>query len=130
MSPARLRDAEARAQLSGFFISGAGSDRLAEYSMDAIPRLENRWNGNNRGGWENAEYDRLWRAYNATLDKNERIQQIAQMERILNEDVGSIPLFFTVVVTANSGNLKGPVARMTPDAPLGVQHTWAWEWLR
>jgi peptide/nickel transport system substrate-binding protein len=130
MSPARLRDAEARAQLPGFFISGAGSDRLAEYSMDAIPRLENRWNGNNRGGWENAEYDRLWRAHNATLDKNERIQQIAQMERILNENVGSIPLFFTVVVTANTGNLKGPVARMTPDAPLGVQHTWTWEWLR
>jgi ABC-type transport system substrate-binding protein len=98
--------------------------------MDAIPRSENRWNGNNRGGWENAEYDRLYRAYNATLDKNERIQQIAQMERILNDDVGTIPLFFTVVVTANAGNLKGPVARMTPDAPLGVHYTWNWEWLR
>jgi peptide/nickel transport system substrate-binding protein len=130
MTPARLRDAEARAQTAGFFISGAGSERLAEYSMDAIPRSENRWNGNNRGGWENAEYDRLYRAYNATLDKNERIQQIAQMERILNDDVGTIPLFFTVVVTANAGNLKGPVARMTPDAPLGVHYTWNWEWLR
>jgi ABC-type transport system substrate-binding protein len=130
MTPARLRDAEARAQTAGFFISGAGADRLGEYSMDAIPRPENRWNGNNRGGWENLEYDRLWRAYNATLDKDERIQQIAQMEHILNDDVGTIPLFFTVVVTANTGNLKGPVARMTPDAPLGIHQTWTWEWLR
>jgi peptide/nickel transport system substrate-binding protein len=130
MTPARLRDSEARAKTPGFFVSGAGSDRLAEYSMQAIPRPENRWNGNNRGGWENAEYDRIWQAYNATLDRNERIQQTAQMEHILNDEVGTIPLFFTVVVTANTSNLKGPVARMTPDAPLGVHHTWTWEWTR
>jgi ABC-type transport system substrate-binding protein len=130
MTPARLRDSEARAKTPGFFISGAGSERLAEYSMDAIPRPENRWNGNNRGGWENAEYDRLYRAYSSTLELNERIQQIAQMEQILNDQVGTIPLFFTVVVTAHSSNLEGPKARMTPDAPLGVYDTWTWEWTR
>ncbi len=128
MTPARLRDVEARAQTAGLFTGGAGTDRLSEYSAQAIPRPDNRWQGNNRGGWENAEYERLWQAYNATLGENERIQQIAQMEHILNDDVGTIPLYFTVVVTAYTSNLKGPVARMSPDAPLGIHHTWTWEW--
>lgn len=130
LGPARLRDAEFRALIPSMFTGGAGSDRLADYSIDAIPRPENRWNGNNRGGWENAEYDRLWKAYNATLERSERIQQIAGMERVLNEEVGTIPHYFTVVVTAHTGNLKGPVARMTPDAPLGIHYTWTWEWVR
>ena len=62
------------------------------------------------------------------MDRDQLIQQIAQAERIINDEVGTIPHFFTVVVTANSGNLKGPVARMTPDAPLGIHNTWNWEW--
>jgi peptide/nickel transport system substrate-binding protein len=128
MTPARLRDAEARALTPGLFTGGAGSDRLSEYSLEAIPRPENRWQGNNRGGWESAEYERVWQAYNGTLDQNERIQQIAQMEHVLNDQVGTIPHYFTVVVTAHSSELKGPVARMTPDAPLGIYQTWTWEW--
>ncbi|MPZ14908.1 MAG: hypothetical protein GEU73_10890 [Chloroflexi bacterium] len=130
LGPARLADAEFRALIPDLFIGGAGSDRMREYSLGQIPRPENRWNGNNRGGWENAEYDRLFNAYNATLDPNERIQRLAEMERILNEEVGVIPLYFTVVVTAHTGNLTGPVARMSPDAPLGVHNTWNWEWVR
>ena len=50
------------------------------------------------------------------------------MERILNDDVGAIPHYFTVVVTGNVSNLRGPVARMTPDAPLAIQKSWMWEW--
>jgi ABC-type oligopeptide transport system substrate-binding subunit len=50
---------------------------------------------------ENAGYERLWQAYNTTLSQGERFQPIAQMERILSEDVGAIPHYFTVVVTAH-----------------------------
>lgn len=128
LGPARLRDSQFRALVPGFFMSGSGNERLVEYAIDSIPRAENRWQGNNRGAWENAEYQRLWQQFNGTLDKSERIRQIAQMERLLNEDVGAIPLFYTVVVTGHVGNLKGPVARMTPDAPLAIHYTWLWEW--
>ncbi len=121
LGPALLRDAEARALTAGLFTGGAGSDRLSEYSSQAIPRPENRFQGNNRGGWDNPEYERLWQAYNSTLGQPERVQQIAQMEHLLNEDVGAIPHYFTVVVTANVSNLSRPVARMTPDAPLAIQ---------
>ncbi len=128
LGTARLRDAEFRAKVPGFFVAGSGNERLAEYTMDAVARPENRWQGNNRGGWESPEYQRLFLAHAGTLDKAERIRQLAGMERVLNEDVGAIPLYFTVVITANVGNLKGPVARMTPDAPLAVNYTWLWEW--
>ena len=130
LGPARLRDAEYRALIPGLFTGGAGilDQRLAQHSMQDIPRPDNHWQGSNRGAWASPEFERLWQAYNATLERSERIQQIAGMERLLNEDVGTIPHYFTVVVTAHSGNLKGPVARMTPDAPLAIYRVWTWEW--
>ena len=53
-----------------------------------------------------------------------------ELERIIYEDVGAIPLYFQVVVTAHVGNLKGMVARMTPDAPNAIQNSWQWEWVQ
>lgn len=129
LQPARLRDAEFRALIGGMFTGGAGDDRLREYSKEEIPRPENRWQGNNRGGWENVEYERLFQAFNGSLAQSERIQHTAGMERILNDDVGTIPHYFTVVVTAHVSNLRGPSVRLTPDAPLslyGGVHTWEW----
>ena len=46
------------------------------------------------------------------------------MEHLLNEDVGAIPHYFTVVVTANVSNLRGPVARMTPSSGAACQAPW------
>jgi ABC-type transport system substrate-binding protein len=130
LGPARLRDAEFRALIPGLFTSGAGNllARLRLLSLSDIPGPENRWQGRNRGGWQNPEYERLWQAYNSTLDRAERIQQIAQMERLNNEDVGAIPHYFTVVVNAHTANLEGPAVRMTPDAPLAIYHIQNWRW--
>jgi peptide/nickel transport system substrate-binding protein len=130
LGPARLADAEYRALIPGLFTGGAAvlDARLRQHSISDIPGPENRWQGNNRGGWANAEYERVWQAYNSTLDRSERIQQIAQMERLINEEVGSIPHYFTVVVNAHTANLEGPVARMTPDAPLSIYHIESWRW--
>lgn len=131
LGPALLADPQARALVPGMFTGGAGDirQRLAQHSLVEIPRPENRWQGNNRGGWRSEEFDRVWQAYNGTLEQSERIQQIVQMERILNDDVGTIPHYFTVVITAHGSALKGPVARMTPDAPLGIQYVHTWEWI-
>jgi len=130
LGPALLNDPQLRALLPGLFTGGAGTidSRLRQHSISEIPSPETRWQGNNRGGWRSEPYERLWQAYNSTLERSERIQQIAQMERLINEDVGSIPHYFTVVVTAYTGNLNGPLARMTPDAPLAVYNIQNWEW--
>lgn len=130
LGPARLADAEFRALIPGLFTGGAAvlDSRLRQHSVSDIPKLDNRWQGNNRGGWANADYERLWLAYNSSLGRAERIQQIAQMERLINEDVGSIPHYFTVVVNAHTRNLEGPVVRMTPDAPLSIYDIQNWRW--
>src|SRR5205823_2136000 len=78
LGPALLADAEGRALTPGMFTGGAGSDRLSEYSSQAIPKAESRWQGNNRGGWDNPEYERVWQAFSSTIAQPERIQQIAQ----------------------------------------------------
>ncbi|HZT06764.1 MAG TPA: ABC transporter substrate-binding protein [Chloroflexota bacterium] len=128
MTPARLADAEARALTPGLFTGGAGNRRLEDFTLSKIPRPENRWNGNNRGAWRSSEYDRLFQEYATTLDPSERVERIAAMEHVLNEDVGAIPHMFTTVVTANSSQLAGPKARMDPDAPLTIYDVESWSW--
>ena len=50
------------------------------------------------------------------------------MERIFNDDVGSIPYLFSIVTTGHTSNLKGPVVRKTTEAGVGPQRVHTWEW--
>jgi peptide/nickel transport system substrate-binding protein len=125
---AQLRDPQLRAALPGLQTGGIGSKALGQMTTSATPRAENRWAGNNRGGWTSPEFDRLWQAYTTTLDRSQRVEQMAQMERILSEDVGLIPNLFTIVANAHVAALKGPIIRTTPDAGQGILHVETWEW--
>jgi len=130
LGAARLRDQQFRSLIPGLFTGGATTleSRLNQHSIERIARPENRWTGSNRGAWTNEEFERLYQAWNVTLDPTERIQQIVEMDRLVNEDVGSIPHYFTAVVTAHAANLKGPAPRSTPESPLGIHNIWTWEW--
>jgi peptide/nickel transport system substrate-binding protein len=121
-------DREFRAKLPAFSLVGASDDLFSGYTADTIPSAQNGWRGSNRGGWINAEFNRIWEIQNRTLEEEERIRQNLELERIMYTDVGAIPLYFQVVVTAHAGSLKGMVARMTPDAPNAMQNSWLWEW--
>jgi peptide/nickel transport system substrate-binding protein len=127
--PAQLRDGLAVATFSGIHITGAaGWERdMGRFSSSQIRRPETRWQGLNSGAWSNAEYDRLWDAYNTTLDRSERIGQIAQMEKIFTEELPAIPHYYTPVVAAHGGALSGPVARTTRDC-VELVHIYRWEW--
>ncbi len=125
---ALLNDPEARAHSPGVFTGGAGSDRYTDYSTRSIPSAENHWVGNNRGGWDNSDYERFYQGFNSALDRDERVQQLAQMEKTLTEEVGSIPHYFTLVITAFSSDLQGPLMRQTPDAVTGQSNVYTWEW--
>jgi peptide/nickel transport system substrate-binding protein len=127
---AMIRDAKARATTPGLATAGMGQDRWTNFTSDAIPGPDNRWHGNNRGAWSNPDYDRAYQAFNTSLDRSERIRHIAQMERVLTEQMGAIPYLFTVVVTAHTANLKGPTARRTPDAGVGPVRVHTWEWTK
>ncbi len=125
---AQVRDAQARALIPGLSIRGFGSKRIDYFTTDQIPRPDNRWQGDNRGGWSNAEFDRLYAAYSTTLERTERNHLVAQMERVLTTELPVIPHFFGVIVNARVAQLEGPVARTTPEAGIGYFNIHEWHW--
>lgn len=72
----------------------------------------NRWSGNNRSGWSNPEYDRLYEAFLTTLDRAERTRQFAQMQRLIGENLPTFFIYFSNSVTAFGAALRGP--RLSP----------------
>jgi peptide/nickel transport system substrate-binding protein len=125
---AQLRDTEARALLPGLSSGGGSPSRHDQFISAAIPRPENRWQGNNRGGWSNADYDGVWQRFSIALDPAERVALNVELERIFTEELPSIPHFFAVIATAHVAALQGPVAVMSPDAGRGIHHAHLWQW--
>ena len=102
----------------------AGEDQLLNLVTASIPTAENRWSGSNRGGWSNAEYDRLAELFAATLDRNERTQRVIAMMRVFSEDLPGLFLYYNEQVVAHTVTLRGP----QPIAPTSTL-TWnAHEW--
>jgi peptide/nickel transport system substrate-binding protein len=122
-----IRDPRNRALIPGMQIRG-GAWEPHSYTTDEIPTPENRWHGNNRGGWSNAEYDRLVPVYQTTLDETERVKVLAEIERTMNQDAAIIPLMFNANVNPHVAALKGPVARHTPLSGGPFLHVDTWEW--
>jgi len=107
---ALAQNPEARATFVGMFTNSQnlGESALLGLSSNAIPRAENRWSGGNRGGWSNAEFDRVLEAFTSTLGRGEREQQLAQLVRVHTEDLPSISLFFRAQPWAYANALRGP----------------------
>jgi ABC-type transport system substrate-binding protein len=63
----------------------------------------------------------------AALDRSERVQLLAQMERVAMEQLPAIPTYYTAVVIAHVAALKGVLPNVVPDAgeERGI---WNWEW--
>lgn len=129
VAAAQLDDPELRALLPGLQIRGGG-DVPVTYTSAQIPGPENRWRGENRGGWSNPEYDRFFQAYTSTLAEAERVKQLAQMQRLLTEELPVIPHFFGVETNPHMSALKGPVARQAPGGSSTFFNAHQWEWVK
>ncbi len=117
-------NAEERAKTSGIF---GGSHNVDDFHSRDIARPETRWTGSNRYGFVNREYDRLVEAWETTLDRTERIQHLAQMERIVMEELPAIPLYYNPRVIAYAAGLKNVRPKLVDDG--GVERRlWEWEW--
>jgi peptide/nickel transport system substrate-binding protein len=127
VNPAALvQDAQVRATFPGFYIfsQGLGEIALADYNTSGIPRPDNRWVGSNRGGWSNANFDRVAAAVNATLDRNQRAQMFVEMSRIFSEDLPVIPLYHQPSVNGFATGLTGP-GPVGPDTAMNWNlHQW------
>ncbi len=77
-----LRDGQYRASFPALLLNPAGGG-LNALTSASVAAPENRWTGANRGGWSDAEYDRLYDAFQATLETDRRADQVAGMMRIM-----------------------------------------------
>jgi peptide/nickel transport system substrate-binding protein len=121
-----LRDNELRAKLPMHFTSAAvGNEAFAAgFTSSLAPSAANRWQGGNRGGYANPDYDRLVSAYNATLERRERIQQIVQMERMVSGDLPIIMIWHNFQVVAYAASVIGPDTRSVRDLVPWNVHEW------
>jgi len=115
---AQVSDREARARFSTIFTTDGGS--LDGMNTAGIPTAQNRWSGSNRGSWSNAEYDRLVASWEASLDRNQRNQNMVQMAKLYSEELGSTPLFYHLTVTPHAAGLRG-----VTDGVYDI-HQWFW----
>jgi peptide/nickel transport system substrate-binding protein len=124
---AQVDDNEARVTRGGLALRGAGQDYY-NYITSAIPSAENRWRGNNRPGWSNPEYDRTYVQLEGTFAISERIQLMAQLERLISLDRAITMNSWESLVNTVAANLHGVEVRMTPDAsgPEPWVHKWEW----
>jgi ABC-type transport system substrate-binding protein len=116
--------AEERAKTSGIF---GGSHNVEDFHTRDIARPETRWTGSNRYGFANREYDGLVEAWETTLDRTERIQHLAQMERIVMEELPAIPLYYNPRVIAYVAGLKNVRPKLVDDGGI-ERKLWEWEW--
>lgn len=126
MSVAQAQSGEARSTYPGIqsLSIPLGPDTLASMNTAGISRPANRWSGRNRGGWSNAEFDRLSDTFSTTLDQDERIRLITQMVRIYSDELPAIPLFFNPIPVAHVAALTGPQV-VAPDAEIAWNiHQW------
>jgi ABC-type transport system substrate-binding protein len=110
MPRALERDQEARATFPHILVHGISLNEqgtLENTTSEQIATPANRWGGQNRGGWTSPEYDRLWDAYNSTLDRNEQVRAIIQMMKIRSEEVTGLPLHYSMNVTAHLSAVRG-----------------------
>ena len=87
---------------------------------------ETRWQGQNRIGWSNAEFDRFYDAFGSRLDRDQRNQAMIQIARVLAEELPALPFYFNVGVIAHTASLRGPKAAAPTTTEYWDIHEWSW----
>ena len=107
---AQAVDPELRSTFPALSVATSGAhdvQQLALYRSSEVSSAESRWRGENRGGWINPEFDRLVQAFFTTMEPSERVQQRAQIARILTEELPSIALSYNPNAHAYLASVKG-----------------------
>jgi ABC-type oligopeptide transport system substrate-binding subunit len=85
-----------------------------------------RWQGSNRGGYSNPDYDRLHLQLITSLERGAQVDAILKASKLVSEQALVFPLFYNYGVKAHVNALKGPQST----APTGST-TWGleqWDW--
>jgi peptide/nickel transport system substrate-binding protein len=109
--PSVLPNALSRDPMNRHTFPGLGGSQNGvreAFTAEQIGTPENRWAGNNRGGWTDPEYERLWTAFNTTLPRSERDQLQVRMAAMATEKLPSFMLYFLGSSYAQVAELSGP----------------------
>ena len=86
--------------------AATGAERT--FLSSEVGTAANHWTGGNRSGWTSPEYDRLYNAWNSTLDLTERGRDVAQMMALISENLPAYSLYFLLGVYTWVAPLQGP----------------------
>jgi peptide/nickel transport system substrate-binding protein len=103
-----------------------GDFAMNKFSTSEMATAENAWRGTNRTGWSNADFDRVYSAFSRALQRDERQRLMAEMARLLNEELPVMPLYFNFEVVAHVAGLHGPQVVAPTSTPHGDVHAWEW----
>jgi peptide/nickel transport system substrate-binding protein len=93
----------------------------SKYATETVAAPENRYGGTNKGGYSNPDYDKLYTAFNSTLDRGEANKLTMEIARFASENLPGLPLYYDLQVTAHISALKGPLG----DNFWNIQE-WTW----
>jgi len=87
------------------------------WHMDAIPREENNWEGQNVSGWENEEASEILDEMLQEMDESRRQELNTRFLQLWTRDLPSLPLFFNLDITIWHNNISGikPTGCNSPD---------------
>jgi peptide/nickel transport system substrate-binding protein len=103
--------AEDRHTFPGIAFRAGSAERVALSSE--IGSAANRWFGENRGGFSNIEYDRLYGLFATTLEPGQRGRYYAQMVKVLTDELPMYVTHFAIVVNSHAASLRGPTDKTT-----------------
>jgi oligopeptide transport system substrate-binding protein len=83
------------------------------------------WNENNRGRYHNERYDHWVAVAQSSSDQGQRMQAMSELQRILQQDVGILPLF-----EGASAYLQHPSLRGVRRAIFGGDPSYKFAWLQ
>lgn len=119
-------DGEVRNTVPGISLRGGGQG-FATHLSSQVAGPANRWAGSNRGGWSNAEYDRVFASLERTFPMAERVGLIVQLERIVSIDRAVTMNTWESQVNTVIADLHGPEPRSPEGGGTeGFVHTWEW----
>ena len=125
LSATQILDPQVRATFPTVYLNAASNaevQQTAVYRGSEVMAAERGWRGENVPGYSNPEFDRLVDAFYSTLDQNERVQQRAQIAKILSDDLPSITLTGNPNMHAFLSSVKN-VSATTPPLTIG-RITW------
>jgi ABC-type oligopeptide transport system substrate-binding subunit len=97
---------------------------VSTFTGAQIPTADNRWSGQNRGGWSSPDFDRVHDALNVTLEQDQRFRRMAELTQLLSQELPNYPVMANLGAITHLSVLEGPA----PGTPETAHHRNVHEW--